>query len=505
MPGGRLVLVGVLVLALATLPLLLETASVRGRVVDEAGQPVADARVRWQATDLTTRTDARGHFTLPPRQAGARITAAREGYFIAGAVGSPGLVLTLRALPSTDQADYAWVDPGSERGQPGNCASCHGELSREWRTSAHARSATGKHFRNLYEGTSWTGRAGVSWGVLTQNEFGAGVCVSCHAPAVREDEPGFLDLRALESNAAQGVHCDYCHKVEGLVGAIDGLNHGRFNLRLRRPDPAHGEQLFFGPLDDVDRDEDAFSAFQRDSKFCGSCHEGTVFGVPVYTTFSEWQLSRAARQGRSCQACHLRPTGMLTNVAPGHGGKERDPTTLANHKFVVNSLAAMLSNSLSLAGSVRWEAEKITVTVEVLAAQVGHRVPTGYIDRHLILVATAVDGQGQVVPPLTGPRLTALAGSLAGQPGRLFGRVLTDPEGRQPAPFWRARSEVTDTRLSPDHPEVLTWGFPGTVRAVQVRLLYRRFWEEVAVAKGWPTVETIVRERTLVVPVGSIP
>src|SRR5206468_1854550 len=78
-------------------------------------------------------------------------------------------------------------------------------------------------------------------------------------------------------------------------------------------------QLFFGPLDDVDRGEDVASAFQRDSRFCAACHEGTVFGVPVYTTYSEWTESPAGRRGQSCQGCHLAPTGTLTNLAPGLG------------------------------------------------------------------------------------------------------------------------------------------------------------------------------------------
>src|SRR5262249_19075945 len=161
------------------------------------------------------------------------------------------------------------------------------------------RSATGEQFRDLYAGTDRAGRPGVSWGLLTQNELGAGVCVSCHAPALRDEEPGVLDLRELNpaSVAARGVHCDYCHKVEGVSGPVDGLNHGRFALSLRRPTPR--EQLFFGPLDDVDRGEDAYSPFQRDSRFCAACHEGTVFGVPVYTTYTEWQASPAGRQGRS--------------------------------------------------------------------------------------------------------------------------------------------------------------------------------------------------------------
>src|SRR5262249_55033579 len=156
---------------------------------------------------------------------------------------------------------------------------------REWSAGGHARSATGHHFRSLYDGTSWEGKANVGWGLLTQHPDGAGVCSSCHAPALRDDDPALLDLRRVSGVAARGVHCDFCHKVAGFGGDMSGLSHGRFNLRLLRPSQ---EQLFFGPLDDVDRGEDAYSPLYRDSRYCAACHEGVVFGVHVYSTFSEW-------------------------------------------------------------------------------------------------------------------------------------------------------------------------------------------------------------------------
>ena len=196
---------------------------------------------------------------------------------------------------------------------------------------------SGRHFRNLYDCTDWhCGRAG--WGLLAEHPDGAGVCSSCHAPAVRDDDPAVFDLRKLEGVARLGVHCDYCHKVAGPGDGQLGLAHGRFYLRLLRP---RSGQLFFGPLDDVDRGEDSFSPFQRDSRFCASCHEGVVFGVPVYTTYSEWLQSPARRRGQQCQDCHMAPTGRLTNFAPGHGGLDRDPATLANHRFFDGGLDAL--------------------------------------------------------------------------------------------------------------------------------------------------------------------
>src|SRR5205823_9129509 len=187
---------------------------------------------------------------------------------------------------------------------------------------------------------------------------------------------------------AQGVHCDYCHKVSGDGGGKVGYTHGRYKLDLKRP----GEgQLFFGPLDDVDRGEDSYSGFYKESRYCAACHEGVVFGVHVYSTYSEWLDSPARRDGRHCQDCHMKPTGTMTNIAPGKGGIERDPQTLANHRFFAGSREEMLRRCLR----VSLEREGDRVTVEVRVDGVGHRVPTGFIDRQLLLTVEARDGNGR--------------------------------------------------------------------------------------------------------------
>src|SRR6185312_5640743 len=136
---------------------------------------------------------------------------------------------------------------------------------------------------------------------------------------------------------------------------------------------------------DVDRGEDAYSPFYRDSRYCAACHEGNVFGVSVYTTYSEWLASPAKRQGKHCQHCHMKPTGKLHNFAPGAGGIDRDPMTLGNHSFWDGSQGAMLRRCLKLDVT----RDGPTLTVSLTAAGVGHRVPTGFVERQLLLVVEA--------------------------------------------------------------------------------------------------------------------
>jgi nitrate/TMAO reductase-like tetraheme cytochrome c subunit len=459
--------------------------------VRDAGGPVSGACVRFKGTDVAAVTDADGSFHLPARP--GRVTAAKEGYFIAGtSSGVLPLSLTLTRLPEEDHEDYRWADshPGPGRH---SCGNCHEEIYREWSASAHSRSATGKHFLNLYEGSDWDGRPNVGWSLLGQNPDGSGVCNSCHVPTMPFEAGTYADVRNAKGVAAQGVHCDYCHKIEGVANGRLGLSHGRFNLRLLRP--AEG-QLFFGPLDDVDRGDDAFSPLYRDSRYCASCHEGTVFGVAVYTTYSEWQASPARRAGKQCQTCHMAPTGRMTNIAPDHGGIERDPKTLANHRFFAGSQEEMLRGAVALSAVARRDGATVRVEVEVRADGAGHRLPTGFIDRHLLLVVDAFGADSQPLALKDGPVLPSVAGkALANRPGKLYAKLLKDFDGRSPAPFWKADPDAIDTRLTPGEPDHVRFAFAEGTARLRVRLLYRRFWQQVAEEKRWPDNDTVVAER----------
>jgi hypothetical protein len=472
-------------------------------------------------------TDAHGRFWLPAPKNPTRLVAWKEGYFIAGASADrvvvsgtlaallplvrvplclPAdrlpLVLTLTRLPSGDCIDYAWVDPAPDAAKGHNCGNCHGEIYREWDASGHARSVSNRRFLNLYDGTDWRGRRNVGWNLLAEHPDGAGVCTACHAPTVPFGDPGYFDLRRAHGVAARGVHCDYCHKIVDAPTKGVGLTHGRFNLDLLRP--AEG-QLFFGPLDDVDRGDDAFAPVYRESRYCASCHEGTVFGVHAYGTYSEWLQSPTRKEGKECQTCHMAPTGLLSNIAPGKGGLPRDPKTLASHRLFAGSQADMLRRCLKVAVVASRGSEAVRVEVEVRAEQVGHRVPTGFVDRHLLLIVEATGMDGKPVSARTGPKLPPVAGKASfGLPGRLYAKLLKDWAGHSPAPFWRADPEAVDTRLAPGRTDSSAYTFPQSAERVRLRLVYRRFWQEVAQTKGWPDCDITVVDQSLKMTAGEV-
>jgi hypothetical protein len=483
--------------------------------VQDALQPVAGARVRFQADSLLAFTDGLGRFRLPV-EAGTnrRITAARNGYFIAGVdSGTSPLRLDLHRLPHTDFVEYKWVDPRADPSSTHNCANCHAEIFREWAKSGHGHSATGRYFRDLYGSAEPDPQRSTSWNLLAEYPDGSDVCASCHAPAVPRGESP--DMNKVRGVAAQGVHCDFCHKIVDAGKGQIGETHGRFGLTLLRP--KHG-QLFLGPLDDVDRGDDSYSPLYRDSKYCASCHEGVIFGVHVYSTYSEWQESPAARQGKQCQNCHMQPTGRMTNFAPGKGGIERGPDTLANHTFFAGSQEEMLRRSLSVKTTAVRADNHVQVVVTLRTHGIGHRLPTGFIDRHLVLVVEGTDAQGRAVAPVDGPRLPFAAGrDLQGKAGRLyakllhydssmatalavtaapglFAKIISDAMRFGPAPFWKADPMAEDNRLRPESTDSLSFSFPATVERVRVTLIYRRFWPQTAEAKGWGDTGTVVHE-----------
>jgi hypothetical protein len=499
----------ILFLIVAFFPFTLaSTEPRRGQVVDERG-PVVGARVRIKGPRTAALTDAQGGFQLPGE--GARVTAWKAGYFIGGApANDTPLTLRLRALPTEDNPGYAWVDPRPSVEHAQQCGNCHKQIYDEWAGSAHGQSGMNKRFLNLYAGTDWHGKPDIGWNLLKEHPAGASVCSTCHAPSVPFDHPGYEDFQKLDGVHARGVHCDYCHKIAEVNvrnGAEEkplGLEHGRFGHRLLRPKDG---QLFFGPLDDVDGGEDAFAPLYSESRYCASCHEGTVFGTKVYTTYSEWLESPSRKQGKQCQTCHMTPTGKMDNIAPGHGGIKRDPLTLASHRMPSGDLA-MLKSCLRLRVKLHRDKDELRVDIETLATNVGHRVPTGFIDRQLLLVVEPLTVKGERVSPRDGPKLPETAGvgdaakgNFAGLPGRFFARQIEDDRGRKPVPFWVSIREFADTRLVPDQPDRAAWIVPtANVKAVRVRLIYRRFYKATADAKQWPENEVIFVNQTLPVP-----
>jgi hypothetical protein len=183
----------------------------------------------------------------------------------------------------------------------------------------------------------------------------------------------------------------------------------------------------------------------------------------------------------------------MTNIAPGKGGIERNPKTLSSHHTPGGTLE-MLRQSLKLQARAGVGGK---LDVEITAERVGHRVPTGFVDRQLVLVVDAVDARGNRVDLAEGPRLPKSVGKWAGLPGVLYAKQLVGEKESMPTPFWLPVLKSEDTRLLPEQIDRREFVFGAAAERVTVQLWYRRFWQEVADARGWTDNDVLVAESVL--------
>ena len=178
----------------------------------------------------------------------------------------------------------------------------------------------------------------------------------------------------------------------------------------------------------------------------------------------------------------MAPTGKMTNIAPGNGGIQRDPKTLASHHLPGGR--ELVGRALTLKAKTRVVPQGRQVEVEIVAQHVGHRVPTGFVDRHLILVVQAVNAKGQSVELLDGPDCRRAPGN-----GRVSRECCTPSNLSAMAAERRRRSGRTSrrrwTRGSCPTSRTADVCVRRLGRTVNVKVCYRRFWQAVADQNGW--------------------
>ena len=535
--------------------------TVAGVVLDERG-PVAGATVRVQTTPRSAVTDSDGRFVLSVADLGEEpslLTAWASGYFCAGPVearaGERDLELHLEAHPTEDNPDYRWVTslrtPPSARDE--GCATCHsrGGLdlpftlpADEWKQDAHSQSARNPRFLSMYSGTALQGNRSPLTRRGQDRDYGtfplprdpaepyygpgyrldfpdtAGICAACHTPAAAVDAPYSTDPTEVTGVAAEGVPCDFCHKVWGVrFDAATGLPRpnlpGVLALEFRRP--PNGHQFFAGPLDDVAPGEDTFSPLQTESSFCASCHYGVFWDTVIYNSYGEWLESPYSDPdtGQTCQDCHMPRVGATHFVRPDKKGLARDPATIFSHRMPGASDERLLRDAISLAVTAEIEEELLTVEVSLTNEGAGHHIPTDSPLRHLILIARARDADGNPLAQSAGSRLPGWAGTgdpnqghYAGLPGKAFAKVLEAMwTGVTPsAAYWNRTRVVSDNRIAALATDTSEYGFdaPGTGPfAVDVILLFRRAFIELMQQKGWRTPDVVMASQSLTIRGGE--
>jgi hypothetical protein len=316
------------------------------------------------------------------------------------------------------------------------CGRCHRAILESWKTSAHARAVESALFQEGLE--------------LTETTFGESTertCLSCHAPLA-----GLIkDFSLRQKVTWEGITCDYCHSVRDV--SLGGENpRATVELSLVKS----------GPLKDVVAPVHGtrYSAVHTSSLICAPCHEyRNPLGFPVLTTYSEWEKSPSAKEGRDCQSCHM------YSVA----GQVVDPRILKSagakvnlHQMPGSHSIDQLNRTIKAQLSTSREGDHLKVAIEVANVAAGHYVPTGSPMRQLILEVTA--------DPYGGRRL---------REERIYRRTVADKDGKQvelePYAFVTGAKTISDNRLAPDEKRTETFTFPipaGTQTQVQATFLY---------------------------------
>ena len=533
-------------------------------VVRDGNGPVAGAIVRVQATENYTVTAADGSFTLPQISATdwVTVTAWAPGYYIGmitTTLTTVPVTITVKRHYTTDNPDYDWFSRDGVMGAAA-CGNCHVQYS-EWKADAHAQAAVNPRFLTMYTGANIHGNKGqltrrdtqgnVLPPDLTQPYYGpgfrldypnrAGNCATCHTPLASKipntqncgwsgchtdvttewsqgiipRAPSPLDLTG---NAAEGISCDFCHKIGDVY--LDPKTRlpypdmpGILSVRLYRP--KEGEQLFFGTFDDVP-EPDTYLPLLEESAFCAPCHFG-VFGgivgrgdvkdgVLIYNSYGEWLESpySAPETGKTCQDCHMPSVDYQYFVFPEMGGLPRDPNRIHNHRMPGATDELLLQNAVTMTTTAQLQGDQVLVEVRITNDKTGHHVPTDSPLRHLILVVQATDADGHLLPLHTGPVLPDWTGDYAGQPGRTYAKILQDEwTGETPTgAYWRPVRIVADTRLAAFATDVSRYVFRASASqlvTVEARLIFRRAFQQLAKLKGWNDPDIVMEQEKITI------
>lgn len=545
-------------------------------VVRNADGPVIGATVRLQATDNMTTTNDSGLFRLTdlPAQQVVTITASLRGHYIGwiavtptSTTVSPSITITLEKHFVADNFEYDWFEQEFDHqviAGSAACGVCHNSYS-EWLDDGHSKAATNPRFLSMYAGTDINGNKspppkktnlGIPLppdpddpdpyhgpGFKLDFPTRSGSCATCHTPAAGKQMNGqncgwsgcHQDTTAdfagqtldrgvspldLKGDAAEGISCEFCHKIGSVaINRETGLPYpdlpGILSLRLFRPEG--GDDLFFGPLDDIARSDvpkprDVHLPLQEESRFCAGCHYGILGGVVVgnmqvkggvlvYSSYSEWLESpySDAETGQTCQDCHMPNTGVNFIAFPDRGGVIRDESQVHSHRMFSEE---MLQNAVTLSATAELRNGQILVDVSVTNDQTGHHVPTDSPLRHVMLVVNAEGDDAQLLSMQEGPTLPDWTGDYAGLPGRVYAKVLQDEwTGEFPTgSIWRPVQIREDTRLAAYATDSSNYTFtsPASGKAtITVRLIYRKAFQQLVEWKGWDDPRIVMEETIL--------
>lgn len=324
------------------------------------------------------------------------------------------------------------------------CKTCHLDITEQWERSSHAKADRNKNY--LF------GRMYLNSMKVTRGKTML-ACGPCHETASFVNQ----DFNSLRPVSGEGVACAYCHAIEG-PGHPDGVPPYSLDL-----------EHYFGTIRVpvfTNSHQSAYSAYIKTSEYCGACHDyKNQNGVRISDTYGEWKRSKYAKQGITCQTCHM-PGGPGRNTYLG-AARPR----VADHSFSTDAVETSrpgASTGFTLRGEKIRSGDSLRVFALVSNTGWGHSLPTGN-DQKIVLIRIRVLTQtGSIVwenDPFTEWNTS------------VFGLILADELGNWPADTWTAQSVLANRRIKAGQSAIVRYDVPvGDQKGpykVEGQLLYR--------------------------------
>lgn len=347
------------------------------------------------------------------------------------------------------------------------CASfggCHVDILQQWQASMH-RYAANPVYRSV-----------VQLLAAEQGVAATALCARCHDP-VALFTGDLVAGNTYPTSASEGVTCVACHWLRPEAGPP---GNGEYALTLDRDEIDRLRHLFTSYMfvaDDKQRHREIWApANLQDNETCAPCHQLSLNGLELRSTFEEWRRYRDAvgDDAETCTSCHM-PKSSLSYLGSVEA-KNHDHSFLDGHVGLAQQAGGSVARSQQfLAAALTMDAAarrlpdgRIHLAVQLRNTGVGHNFPSAPKDLiEYWLEVTPRDSGGAELPALR-------------QNVPLFEETLVDALGNElrQHEIWKAFHARTMQSIAPGG-ELLSDVFVPAeavdVRTVEVRLLHRRY------------------------------
>ena len=272
------------------------------------------------------------------------------------------------------RSDYAHAIPfqqipaGLDSLRAESCGTCHKEIYEEWKASIHAQA-----YQDPFFHAYWTKDKHV-W-----------VCLNCHTPLENQQPTLIKEIpRQRVEKAPQTPNPNYDpeYQTEGVTCAACHVRDG----------------VILGPFDDsVAPHPTKFDPTFRTTQLCYRCHNviagpAQFYNVGPCGTYAEYEGKFFMKErGMICQSCHMpeveRP---VTAGGPIRQGRQHLWRGGHDPEMIKRAVAVQVAADPSMPKA----GDELRVTLTLINAGAGHKLPTGDPDRHFT-VEFSVEDQDQ--------------------------------------------------------------------------------------------------------------